>query len=106
MGEIRIIHKDEKIELAGDEIRIVADLLKYIQKYPKAKHSKEGIAKQWLMQQRLEAEIEKVMNAIDFLLEEEILQTIEDNSAVYLRVNSEKEKNIAFLVHSLEAHLK
>lgn len=101
-----MISKRFDIELADDEIKIVIDLLKYIQKYPQAKHTKEGIAKQWLVQQRLEEEMDKVLKVIDYLQQEEIIQAIKNNTSSYFRINEEKKEKMAFLLNSLSAKTK
>lgn len=91
------------IKLDDDEINIVIDLLKYIQKYPNAKHTKEGIAKQWLVQQRLEEGADKVNTAIKYLQQEGILQAVENSTSAYFKINAEK---IVFLASSLQVKNK
>lgn len=63
--------------MTEEEINAVCDLLKYIQKYPGAKHSSRGIARYWIYRQRLEERLEVVMRAIEYLTQKGFLEEIE-----------------------------
>jgi len=85
------------------EIRAACDILKYIQGQPQAKHTAVGIAKYWIFQQRLEENLDIVMVAIDFLLEEGILEQVEkEDGGFYFRANQEKIEKIPSVLSRLQ----
>lgn len=66
-------------------------ILKFIEKNPQAKHTVEGIATTWILQQRLEEKIEVVLKVIEYLVKRGFLEEIrkvDDES--YYRVNKTK----------------
>lgn len=66
-------------------------ILKFIEKHPQAKHTAEGIARTWILQQRLEEEIEVVLSVIQYLVKKGILEEIfKEDDESYYRVNKSK----------------
>lgn len=66
-------------------------ILKFIEKNPRAKHTVEGIATNWIFQQRLEEKIEVVLEVIEYLVKRGFLEEVrkmDDES--YYRVNKTK----------------
>lgn len=45
-------------------------------KNPEAKHTAEGIARWWIMQQRFEEELERVEKVLGYLIKQGVLQEI------------------------------
>lgn len=81
--------------MTEEERTAIRDILKYIQKQPKAKHTAEGIAKYWIFQQRLEEKLEIALAAITYLVNEGFLEKIQvQNNSCYYCVNQEKLREI------------
>ena len=57
----------EKINLTEKEMRIAQLLIKHMLKNPDAKHTAEGIARWWIMQQKFEEELILVEKVIEYL---------------------------------------
>ncbi len=80
----------------------VIDILKFIQKYPKAKHTLEGIGRFWLLQQKLEEKAEIVQAAVNVLLEYQILeQVLKEDLEYYYRVNQNKIDEITSFLENM-----
>ena len=89
--------------MTSDEKQAICDILKYIQKYPQAKHSAEGIAKYWIFQQRLEEKLDTVLAAIRYVVKSGFLEEIHnENNHCYYRANHEKTKDINRELERLE----
>jgi len=81
--------------MTEEEINAVCDLLKYIQKYPGAKHSSQGIARYWIYRQRLEERLEVVMRAIEYLKQKGFLEEIKKpDGNNFFKVNENLLKHI------------
>lgn len=66
-------------------------ILKFIEKNPQAKHTIEGIATNWIFQQRLEEKIEVVLGVIEYLVKRGFLEEIQKvDDEYYYRVNKTK----------------
>ena len=86
--------KVEKIDLTEKERRIAQLLVKYMLKNPEAKHTTEGIARWWVMQQKFEEEIKVVEKVIEYLTNIGVLEKVllpGDNT--YCKFNPEKVVN-------------
>ena len=86
-----------------EEINAISDILKYIQKQPQAKHTAQGIAKYWIVQQRLEEKIEIITSALEYLIQNGFLEEVkmEDGNS-YLKVNEKRLKDIPTTIQKLE----
>lgn len=74
---------------------ISEEILAYLNKYPEASDTLEGIAEWWLLNQKIQSGIEKVRAAIYELLEEGWVSEIKGkNSAIRYRLNPKKQKTI------------
>ncbi|KAA3656318.1 MAG: hypothetical protein DWQ10_15655 [Calditrichaeota bacterium] len=70
-----------------DEKAAVTDILKYLYAHPDAKHTMEGIARYWIFQQRLEENLDVVLAATSYLINEGVLETVKmSDGQVYYRV--------------------
>ena len=89
--------------MTEDVQKAVLDILKYIQKYPDAKHTKNGIIRNWIYQQRLEEKLQVAETAINFLVKDGILEKIEkEDQEFYLRVNRNKISDISSRIVKLQ----
>ena len=78
-----------------DVQRAIIDILKYIKKYPDAKHSKKGIISHWIYQQRIEEKMQIAEAAIDYLIKDGILEAVKkEDQSFYLRVNRNRNGDI------------
>ena len=81
------------IELTEKELKIAQLLLKYIKNHPDAKHSAEGIARWWILQQLFEEEIALIERVLSYLMQGGILQEANLNSdQKYYKINDERLK--------------
>ncbi|MBC8181024.1 hypothetical protein H8E88_07865 [candidate division KSB1 bacterium] len=86
---------DKKKNKTEDVRRAIIDILKYIKKYPDAKHTKKGIISNWIYQQRIEENTQTVEEAIDYLINEGILEKVlKEDESFYLRVNRDRNGDI------------
>jgi Fe2+ or Zn2+ uptake regulation protein len=89
--------------MTRQEMNAVCDILKYIQKRPRVKHTAEGIARYWIFQQRLEEKFETVMVAIEFLVKRGILEEVEKaDGNSYYRTNHNKTLEIPVVLAKLQ----
>lgn len=65
-----------QIDLTEKEQKIAQLLLTYMQNNPEAKHTAEGIARWWILQQKLEDEISLVERVIDYFTAKGILEKV------------------------------
>ena len=65
-----------QIDLTEKEQMIAQLLINYMQKNPDAKHTAEGIARWWIMQQRFEDEMELIEKVLCYLTQREILEEV------------------------------
>jgi len=81
------------IDLTEKEQKIAQLLLTYMQNNPSAKHTAEGIARWWILQQKFEDEVEVIERVIKCLTDEGIIEKIEfsDGDAHY-QYNPDKAK--------------
>ena len=84
------------------EQRAICDILKYIQKHPNVKHSAEGVAKYWILQQRLEESLETALAALNFLTTNGFLERIESKqTSEIFKVNKKKLDEIPRMLKKL-----
>ena len=70
-------------------------ILRYLESFPRAKDTREGIAQWWLLREWSERKLMDVQRAIDFLLSEGlIIETRMEGAAPFYRVNPEKWEEI------------
>jgi len=73
------------------EQRATQLLLQYMQNHPEAKHTAEGIARWWILQQKLEEEVGVVEKVIAYFTDVGVLEKVlmpDDNS--YFKFHPEK----------------
>ena len=88
-------------------LNALCDILKYIQKQPQAKHTAQGIARYWILQQRLEEKIEVVSGALQYLVQQGFLievKNIDGNS--YFKVNENKLKDIPDTIQTFKRQVE
>lgn len=64
------------MNLTENERRVARLLLRYMQNHPEAKHTSEGIARWWVLEQKLEEEIGTVENVIANLIDNGIITKV------------------------------
>jgi len=76
----------------AEEVReALVGILRFIEKQPDAKHTAEGIAKNWIFQQRLEEKIEVILVVIQYLVQKGFLEEIyKEDDECYYRINKGK----------------
>ena len=62
--------------LTESERKLAVLLIRYMQKNPDAKHTADGIARWWIIQQKFEEEIERVEKVLRYLTKRGVLQEI------------------------------
>lgn len=65
------------IDLTEKEQQIAQLLLDYMKKHSDAKHTAEGIARWWIMQQKLEEDLNLVVKIIDYFTAKGVLEKIQ-----------------------------
>lgn len=91
------------MRMKKEEINAVCDILKYIQKQPQAKHTAQGIAKYWIVQQRLEEKIEVVASALEYLIQNGFLEEVKmEDGHSYFKVKEKRLKDIPSTIQTLE----
>lgn len=85
-------------------MRAALDILNYVSKQPQATHTAEGIAKYWIFQQRLEEYLETVVAAVEFLVQEGILEEVQSPSGEkYYRLDPKQKSEIPELIKNLKS---
>ena len=77
------IVKNEELEWLAMEIR------DYLDAHPNAADSLEGVAKWWLRRQRYEQALEKVRNALDYLVQQGLVTKTSAIEPVYSLTNTD-----------------
>ena len=78
-----------------EQIDAICDILKYIQKQPQSKHTAQGIAKYWILQQRLEERIEDVTIALEYLVQQGFMEKVNNAGGnSYFKVNKNRLEDI------------
>jgi hypothetical protein len=82
-----------QIDLTEKEQKIAQLLINFMQNNPEAKHTAEGIARWWILQQKLEDELEVIEKVIECLTDEGIIEKIEfSDGDAYYRYKPDKSK--------------
>ena len=93
--------------MTKDVQQAIIDILQYIQKHPNAKHTKEGIVKNWIYQQRLEEKIDVAEAAINYLMRDGIFKKLEKaDKRGYLIINNKKINEISAKVAKFKVNCK
>lgn len=81
----------EEINLTGKERRVAKLLLRYMKSHPEAKHTAEGIARWWILQQKMEEEVGKIENVIDYFINIGMLERVSvQQDQIYYKFNTKK----------------
>jgi hypothetical protein len=81
--------------LTKEENKVAAAILQHIAKNPQAKHDVKGIATYWVFQQNLEANVDLVMAAVDFLTEKRFLLEVQNlDGSAYYKLNPDNMEEI------------
>lgn len=82
-----------QIDLTEKEQQIAQLLLDYMKKHPDAKHTAEGIARWWILQQLFEEEIALIENVLDYLTQKGILkEAILKDDQKYYKISDKRLK--------------
>lgn len=77
-------------QLTESERKLAVLLIRYMQKNPDAKHTAEGIARWWIMQQKFEEEIEMVEKVLRYLTKRGVLrEKILPQNQKYYKINNQ-----------------
>jgi len=80
-----------QIDLTEKEQQIAQLLLDYMKKHPNAKHTAEGIARWWILQQKLDEEQFLVERVIEHFSEKGILEKVQlADGNCYFRFHQQK----------------
>jgi hypothetical protein len=83
------------------EQQIAREILQYLEEYPDAKDTLEGIAQWWLLKSLAAKKVMEVERALTFLLcEGLIIETRREGSPPLYRINRNKEKEIREMLKS------
>ncbi len=83
------------------------DILKYLLQHPEAKHTAEGIARYWILQQRLEEKLEIVLAAMQDLVQQGFMEEVHTpDGGSYYRLAPGKMNDISAAITALENSLK
>lgn len=90
------------LDLTHEAKATIISILKFIQKQPDAKHTAEGIAVHWVLQQRLEENLELVLGVIQKLVNAGLLEEVQKGDhQCYYRVNKSKITEIPSIISGL-----
>ena len=82
-----------QIDLTEKEQQIAQLLLDYMKKHPDAKHTAEGIARWWILQQLFQEEIALIENVLDYLTQKGILkEAILKDDQKYYKISDKRLK--------------
>ena len=80
----------DNIHLTEQERKLALLLIRFMQKNSEAKHTAEGIARWWIMQQKFEEEIEKIKKVLEYLTKVGVLQEIAPTqNQRYYKINNQ-----------------
>lgn len=83
-------------ELNESERRVAQILLEYMKKHPEATHTDEGITRWWILQQKLDEELETVKKILVYFTEIGLLdRTIQPDGNEYFKIKLDKLSNIS-----------
>ena len=89
-----------------DDLEIAQIILKYLKKHPEARDTIQGIAEWWLLNEKIEQTLEKVQNALEYLVAQEFIvkRDYQGQKTAYA-LNNDKRHEIESAIHMLaQAH--
>ena len=97
----------EKDNLNKKEQRVAQLLFRYMVDHPEAKHTTEGIAKWWILEQKLEEEMAVIKNVISHFIDVGLLKEVElPQKKNYLKINLEKINQCRKILNNLQQENK
>lgn len=88
----------------GDLTEIERNILAYLDEHPMARDTWEGIVEWWLLEREIRRQGRKVQQALDRLVEEELLVASEGpDRRLHYRVNPERREEVRLLTEGVSS---